>query len=111
RPPGRAGHDAPPAAAGAPRAGGSPAGFVQKDGTKVVIYRKSNGHLQSLYWTGPNVPGTEDLTAPSGSPNGAGEPAPYINTVTGETIIAYRGTDGHIHTMYWTGAGAVGHDN
>lgn len=108
---GAVGHDALSAAAGAPRGVGSPAGFVQKDGTKVVIYRLPNGHFQSLWWIGPATPGTEDLTGPSGSPPAAGDPAPYINTITGENIIAYRGTDGHIHTMYWTGPGAVGHDN
>jgi hypothetical protein len=108
---GAVGHDALSAAAGAPRAVGSPAGFVQKDGTKVVIYRRPNGHFQSLWWIGPATPGTEDLTGPSGSPPAAGDPVPYINTITGENIIAYRGTDGHIHTMYWTGPGAVGHAN
>jgi hypothetical protein len=108
---GPVGHDALSAAAGAPHAVGSPAGYVQRDGTKVVIYRRSNGHFQSLFWIGQGTPGTEDLTAPSGSPPAAGDPAPYINTITGENIIAYRGTDGHIHTMFWTGPGAVGHDD
>jgi hypothetical protein len=46
----------------------------------------------------------------SGTPTAAGDPAPYINTNTGENIVAYRGSDGHIHTLYWS-TGDVGHDN
>ena len=25
--------------------------------------------------------------------------------------MVYRGTDGDVHSLYWTGTGAVGHDN
>lgn len=107
---GAVGRDALSATAGAPPSSGNPVGFVQKDGTNVVIYRSADGHLHSLWWTGANPPGTEDLTPPSGVTAAAGDPAPYINTNTGENIVLYRGTDRHIHSMYWT-TGAVGHDN
>ena len=51
----------------------------------------------------------EDIT-PAGAPAAAGDPAPFINTNTGDNIVVYRGTDGHIHGLYWS-TGAVGHDN
>jgi len=107
---GAVGHDALSAVAGAPRAAGNPVGFVQKDGTNVVIYRAEDDHLHSLWWTGTAAPGTENLSAPAGALEARGDPAPYINQTTGENIVAYRASDGHIHTLYWT-LGAVGHDN
>jgi len=108
---GAVGRDALSLTAGAPPAAGNPVGFVQKDGTNVVIYRAGDKHLHSLWWTGTNAPGTEDLTAPSGAPPAAGDPAPFVNTNTGENIVVYRGTDGHIHVMYWLGAEAVAHES
>ena len=106
---GGVGHDPLSAAAGAPKAAGSPAGYLALDGFHHVIYRAQNGHLYALWWTGPNRPGYDNLTAPVRAP-AAGDPAPYINTRNGEHIVAYRGTDGHIHIVYWS-TGAVGHDN
>ena len=105
---GAVGHDALSGAAGAPRTAGKPAGYIQKDGTSVVIYRAEDGHLHSLWWIGAGTPGNENLSGVH--PKAAGDPVPYINTITGENIVAYRGTDGHIHVLYWT-TGAVGHDN
>jgi hypothetical protein len=100
---GEVGRDVLSGTAGAPRAAGKPAGYVGKDGFKHVIYRSGDGHLHELWWTGSNPPGHGDLTAlsVSGTPTAAGDPAPYINTNTGENIVAYRGSDGHIHTLYW----------
>jgi hypothetical protein len=104
--------DALSGTAGAPPAASTPVGFVQRDGTNVVIYRSEDGHLRDLWWIGTNTPSTEDLTALSSAPEATatGDPSPYINTNTGENIVAYCGTDGYIHTLYWT-TGAVGHDN
>lgn len=107
---GAVGHDALGSAAHAPKAAGKPMGFMAKDGTHHVIYRAEKGHLHALYWAGQNAPAHEDLTAGSGTPGAAGDPSPYINTLTGENLIAYRGIDGNIHTLYWS-TGAVGHDN
>jgi hypothetical protein len=109
---GAVGRDALSRAAGGPPTAGKPAGYVDKEGVSHVIYRAGNGHLMGLWWSGPNKPGCEDLTsATPGAPAAIGDPIPYINTNTGEHIVAYRGTDKHIHTIYWTGAGAPGHDN
>jgi hypothetical protein len=108
---GPVGHDKLSQSAGAPKTAGKPAGYVGKDGFNHVIYRAVNGHLIGMWWSGPNQPGHEDLTSASGATPAAGDPAPYINSNTGEHIVAYRGTDKDIHTIYWTGAGAPGHDN
>jgi Zn-dependent metalloprotease len=105
---GAVGHDALSGAASAPPTAGKPAGYIQKDGTSVVIYRAGDGNLHSLWWIGGGTPAHENLSGVH--PKAAGDPVPYINTITGENIVAYRGTDGQIHTLYWT-TGAVGHDN
>jgi hypothetical protein len=104
---GRVGRDALSATAGAPKvaAHGKPAGFVQTDGTNVVVYRAADQHLHSLWWTGTNAPGTEDLS--NGQPLAAGDPTPFVNTRTGRNLVAYRGTDGHVYLLYWTGIEAV----
>jgi hypothetical protein len=107
---GAVGRDALSRTAGGPRAAGNPVGFVQKDGTNVVVYRAQTGHLPALWWTGTNPPGTEDLTGPASAEPVLGDPAPYINTKTGENIVGYRGADGHIHILYWS-SGAVAHED
>jgi hypothetical protein len=108
---GPVGHDKLSQSAGAPQTAGKPAGYVGKDGVNSVIYRTGGGHLIGMWWTGQDKPGHENLTSASGATPASGDPVPYINMNTGEHIVAYRGTDKHIHTIYWTGAGAPGHDN
>lgn len=99
--------------AGAPKAarGARPIGFMQQDGSHVAIYRKENGHLQSLAWRGTNAPTTEQLTGSDGSPAAVGDPAPFTNA-GGVSIVVYAAPDRDIHALHWRGIeDPVHHEN
>ena len=70
------------------------------DGTNIVVYRTRNNSLQVLRWKGTDLPETENIT-PADAPLALGDPAPFVNRKTGHDIVVYRGTDRHIHTLYW----------
>jgi hypothetical protein len=108
---GAVGHDALSGVAGAPKATGRPMGmFASNYAQHIVMYRRDNGHLITLWWQGQAPPGHEDPTVASGAKPAAGDPAPYFDPVRGDHIVVYRATDGHIHDLYWS-TGAVGHDD
>ncbi|HYK20894.1 MAG TPA: FG-GAP-like repeat-containing protein [Pyrinomonadaceae bacterium] len=108
---GAVGHDDLSGAAHAPLAAGNPFGyFTTSDNYNHVIYRSANNHLNELYWTGTGAVGHGDLTALASAPNALGDPSPYVDTARRTNVVPYRGSDGHIHSLYWT-TGAVGHDN
>ena len=46
--------------AGAPATGGNPVGFVQVDGTNIVVYRTSGNNLQTLGWKGVESAGNRE---------------------------------------------------
>jgi hypothetical protein len=106
---GAVGHDALSSAAGAPTSAGTPVGYVSPDGWTHVIYRAPGGQLIELYWLGQGAPGFGGLL-PAGAPTASSDPSAYVNPTNNESIVAYRGSDDHIHTLYWT-TGAVGHDD
>jgi hypothetical protein len=106
---GAVGHDALSAAAGAPKSAGTPVGYVSPDGWTHVIYRASGGKLIELYWLGPGAPGFGGLL-PAGAAPASSDPSAYVNPTNNESIVAYRGSDDHIHSLYWT-TGTVGHDD
>jgi hypothetical protein len=95
--------------AGAPTGSGTPVGYVGKDGYRHVIYRAQDGHLEELWWTGPNPPGHGDITTNVGAPHCAGNPTAYQKT-SGENVVIYRGVDQHVHGLYWL-TGDVRHDD
>jgi FG-GAP-like repeat len=108
---GAVGHDNLTGSVHAPFAAGNPLGYTTSDNYNHVIYRGTNNHLHELYWTGAGAVGHSDLTALAASaPNALGDPSPYVDTTRGTSIVPYRGSDGHVHTVYWD-TGAVGHDN
>lgn len=108
---GAVGHDNLSGAAHAPLAAGNPLGyFTTSDNYNHVIYRSANNHLNELYWTGSGAVGHGDLTVLASAPNALGDPSPYVDTARGTNMVPYRGSDGHIHSLYWN-TGAVGHDN
>jgi hypothetical protein len=95
----------------APKAAGNPAGwFSSSDGVHHVVYRKSDGHLHELWWQGPGAVGDRDITGFAGGVSAKGDPSPYFDTVGGYHIVAFRGVDDRIRSLYWTG-GAVGQDD
>lgn len=108
---GNVGHDSLSASSpSAPQSAGNPVGYVQKDGTNMVIYRTENKRLQALWWLGQTTPGNENIT-PADAPNAVGDPAPYINTNNGWNIVPYHDAYHQIHALYWYGAAAVTHEN
>jgi hypothetical protein len=76
-----------------------------------TVYRaKNHGYLYEL-WTQESQGGKGNLTK---SPNpdatkASGDPSIYLNTNTEQPLAFYRGTDGHVHCIYWIPGGA-GHD-
>ena len=109
---GGVGHDNLSAAAHAPQAAGSPVGFfTPATNTHHVVYRKSNNHLHVLWWAGGDVPGHDDATTLASAVASAGDPSAFLDTLRGENIIVYRGVDGHIRDIYWTGGDPLGHED
>lgn len=97
---------------GAQNATGIPAGwFSTHDGFHHVAYRGDNGHLHELYWQGQGGVGHGDLTAAAGAVPSAGSPWPYYDPTRSTHIVAFRGTDGRIRSLYWGPDGAVGQDD
>lgn len=108
---GAVGHDNLTGSINAPRTSGDPAGwFSAHDGFHHVVYRTSDGHLHELWWQGQGGVGHGDLTAQANAVPAAGDPWPYYDPVRSTNIVVFRGTDGHIRSLYW-GAGAVGQDD
>ena len=109
---GAVGHDNLGGSINAPKAAGDPAGwFSTHDGFHHVVYRSSNGHLHELYWQGQGGVGHGDLTAAANAVPAAGDPWPYYDPVRATNIVAFRGTDGRIRSLYWGPDGAVGQDD
>lgn len=95
---------------GAPKAVGPPSGIsFPALGVTNVTYRDAKGRLHELWQQGAAF-GTSNLTQLAhNATRAAGDPQPYIATTDGLLVALYRGTDGHVHSLYWS-TGAVGHD-
>jgi hypothetical protein len=97
------------ASVGAPKATGSPVGYVGKDGYRTVFYRAEDGHLHNLWWTGADPVQHGDITTRINAPKAAGNPVAYQQP-TGEHDVFYRGVDKHIHRLFWP-PGNVNHED
>ena len=95
----------------APRAVGNPKGYEYSPAqAHNVAYRGSDDHVHVLWWTTGAV-GHDNLTSAAGAPKAAGDPFPYVNPSPHDMQnVLYRGTDGHLHALYWSD-GAVSHHN
>ena len=90
---------------GAPAAAGDPAGYVfEAQGTQHVMYRAANGHVHELWWDATNGWGSGDLTAVTGAPTAAGDPAAYVFDAEGSQHVIYRAGNGHLYELWWTAA-------
>jgi thermolysin metallopeptidase-like protein len=94
----------------APKAVGSPSGIVFPAlGVNNVVYRDSDGRLHELWEKAADV-GTSNLTQlANNATRTTGDPTSYIDTTQNLEVALYRGSDGHVHSLYWS-TGAVGHD-
>jgi len=92
---------------GAPTAAGDPAAYVfdaQGTQTQHVMYRSGNGHVHELWWDATNGWGGGDLTAVTGAPAAAGDPAAYVFDAEGSQHVIYRAGNGHLYELWWTAA-------
>ena len=98
---GPVGHDNLSGTAGAPKPSGDPVGYyVPATDGHHVVYRAGDGHLHEMNWTGvaPVVYGG-NLTGAVSAPPAVGNPSAYSGG--GYNIVVYRGTNGHILSVYW----------
>jgi hypothetical protein len=79
-------------------------------GVNNIAYRDTSGSLHELWRDAQGVTGTTNLTANAGAPTAIGNPFAYVDTIRNIEILLYRGSDGTVHSLYWS-TGAVGHDN
>ncbi len=95
---------------GVPKAVGAPSGIVFPSlGVTNVTYRDAAGQLHEL-WQAGGESGAGNLSAAANNPTAAaGGPRSFIATTDGLLVALYRGTDRHVHSLYWS-TGAVGHD-
>lgn len=94
-----------------PAADGPPAVCVLPGlGVHNIAYRDTSGHLHELWRNAQGATGTTDLTANAGATAADGDPFAYLDSSTNSEIVVYKGTDGNVHSLYWS-TGPVGHDN
>jgi len=91
---------------GAPAAAGNPAGYeTHLDGqgsTGRVVYRTASGHVEELSVRAGHPWTRADLTALTGAPAAAGNPAGYLTHLTGQGLAArviYRTASGHVEEL------------
>jgi hypothetical protein len=85
---------------GAPNAAGDPFGYMfDAEGTQHVVYRDYSGHVIELWWSAAFGWSVGDLTAVSGGPVAAGDPAGFAYSPRNTQHVFYRGTDGHVHEL------------
>ncbi|HVK05740.1 MAG TPA: metallophosphoesterase [Armatimonadaceae bacterium] len=91
---------------GLPRADGDPFGYYGPAGYENILYRDANNRLFEMWRDASGAPGGASLF---GETIAAGDPSVYVDTVARLQVVPFRGTDGHVHSIYWSD-GAVGHD-
>lgn len=73
-----------------------------------VIYRDRDGWLNQL-WDVPGSYGASRLAGADVTPSAEGNPTAYLDPL-GYTVVVYRGSDSHVHSLYWQSTEAAGHD-
>lgn len=88
---------------------GNPSGYMfVGQGSLHAVFRGNDNHLHELYRFATGGWKHTDLTVAAGAPKAAGGPAGYVFEAQGTEHVVYRGTDNHIHELYWQG-GNWGH--
>ena len=99
-------------AAGAPPAAGQPFVYFDPAGEQVIVlFRSSDGHVRSLYGRAGGGTGHDDLTVAIGAPRAAGDPVGWYSLHDQYQHVAYRGSDGHLHELWWKEHGDAGHSD
>lgn len=71
------------------------------DGVEVALYRGTDQHVYSLYWSTGEVK-RDALSVTAGAPTADGIPVGYVSK-DGYRHVIYRAQDGTLHELYWTG--------
>jgi hypothetical protein len=87
--------------------------YIPATDTTMVSYRDVDDNIQTLYWIGEQAVQSDGayIKTDEGWPLAKGNPSVYLDTDHTKHVIAYRGEDDHIHSLYWTDDSVVGHDN
>ncbi len=94
---------------GSPGVVGAPGVINPGDGpVHSVVYRDRDGYLVEL-WDAAGSPGAGRLADRTVAPGASGDPATF--SAGGTNVVLYRGEDGHVHSLYWRGTEAAGHDD
>ena len=87
---------------GAPAAAGNPAGYMfDAQGTQHVVYRGSGSHVHELWWNSSGWHQNDLTNAAGGAPAAASDPAGYMFNAQNTQHVVYRGSDNHIHELWW----------
>lgn len=92
--------------ADSPPAIGSPASYVfNAQRTKHVVYQGIDQHIHELWRFSPGRWHHNDLTLRTEAPLAAGDPTGYVFDAQGTQHVVYRGSDRHIHELWWDSNG------
>jgi hypothetical protein len=100
-------------AAAAPSANGDLTNYTFDDqDTQHINYLGTDGHIHELWWNYDNGWHHNDLTIAAAGPAPAadGRPTGYVYRPNETQHVNYRGTDGHIHELWWDNNGWHHHD-
>jgi hypothetical protein len=73
---------------------------------EVLLYRDSDGIVQSLHWSTGSV-GHDNLSGTAGAPPTDGDPVGYYQPAGDTHHVIYRTSNGHLHELWWPGIAPV----
>jgi hypothetical protein len=96
---------------GAPTAEGSPSA-VAIQATTHIVYRDGDGRIRDLFRDANGQVAVIDLTQITGAYPAKGNPFAHVETPNNFLNVLYRGTDDHVHGIYWgPGTSVAGHED
>jgi hypothetical protein len=87
---------------GAPLAAGDPCGYAwEDDRTQHVFYRGVDGHIHQHWYIAGSGWHRSDVTFDTGATPAAGDPCGYAWELDRTQHVFYRGTDNHVHELWY----------
>jgi len=91
-----------------PKAAGDPVAYhLAGNDTHQIYYRGVDNHIHEIWWQGQGAAANWDLTAASGAPAAASDPAAYYNAATNTKHVFFRRNDGRLYEIWWSLAGGA----
>lgn len=75
--------------------------------TNIVVFRRTDGHIRSLYWGPDGAVGQDDLSGFAGTPPAKGDPFAWFTPAEDTHRIVYRAANGHLHELFWPNVAPV----